>query len=74
MDKGRVGDETRVPIGSDVDILTARQRGRALASEIRLMTGGTVGLVRCRAGGRLGRGEWTGAAGRLLAGRGRHCH
>ena len=34
MDKGRVGDETRVPIGSDVDILTARQRGRALASEL----------------------------------------
>jgi len=34
VDKGRVGDETRVPIGSDVDILTARQRGRAMASEL----------------------------------------
>jgi serine/threonine-protein kinase RsbT len=29
-------DETRVPINSDVDILTARQRGRALAQHLGL--------------------------------------
>jgi serine/threonine-protein kinase RsbT len=27
-------DETRVPIRSDLDILTARQRGRAMAAEV----------------------------------------
>jgi serine/threonine-protein kinase RsbT len=27
-------DETRVPIGSDLDIVTARQRGRALAQQM----------------------------------------
>ena len=29
-----MADETRIPINSDADIVTARQQGRALASEI----------------------------------------
>ena len=51
----------------------SRQSGVAVPwpRKIRLMTGGAVGLVRGRAGGRLGRGEWAGAdrpaAGRPLA-------